>query len=93
MRPDDRPPMTNEEGDVRELTIEDFRDARPMREVMPELIEAVEDWRRAQSPGVYIGLMLSADVVASIEALGPGANAEVERILRKAGLEGARLPD
>ncbi len=39
------PPLTNEAGDVRPLTEEDFEGWRPMREAMPELIEAVEAYR------------------------------------------------
>jgi len=33
-------PLTNEEGEVRELTPEDFKRARPAREVLPEILGA-----------------------------------------------------
>jgi hypothetical protein len=36
--PKKRPALTDEEGEVRELTREDFRGMRPVREAMPELI-------------------------------------------------------
>jgi uncharacterized protein len=39
-------PLTDEDGEVRELTEEDFRDMRPLSEVDPGMIEAVEQWRR-----------------------------------------------
>jgi uncharacterized protein (DUF4415 family) len=90
--PKKRPPLTDEEGEVRELTREDFRGMRPAREVMPELIEAMEEWRKklgrpkVETPKVHIGFRLSADVVASIKASGRGYNARVDAALRKAFL-------
>ena len=81
-------PLTDEGGEVRELTLADFRRMKPVREVMPELLEAVENYRRergrpkAVSPKVHIGFRLAADVVASIRASGPGYNARVEQALR-----------
>ena len=54
--PKRRPPLTDEEGEVRELTREDFRGMRPVREAMPELIEAMAEFRhklgcpRAEAP-------------------------------------------
>ena len=86
-----RPPLTDEEGEVRELTREDFRGMRPVRAAMPELIEAMEAFRRklgrpkAEAPKVHIGFRLAPDVVASIKASGRGYNARVERALREAG--------
>ena len=62
-----------------------------MREVMPEFIEAMEEFRRkigrpkAEAPKVHIGFRLASDVVASIKASGRGYNARVERALREAG--------
>jgi len=58
---------------------------------MPELIEAMEQFRRklgrpkAQSPKVHIGLRLASDVVGSIKASGRGYNARIEQALRAAG--------
>ena len=43
MRPEMRPPMrplTDEDGEVRELTAEDFKGMRPLSEVDPGLVEA-----------------------------------------------------
>jgi uncharacterized protein (DUF4415 family) len=92
--PKRRPALTDEEGEVRELTREDFRGMRPVREVMPELIEAIEEFRRklgrpkAEAPKVHIGFRLASDVVASIRASGRGYNARVEQALRAAGFGG-----
>jgi uncharacterized protein (DUF4415 family) len=86
-----RPPI-DEEGEVRELTLAEIRKMKPIREVMPELIVAVEQHRqkfgrpKAETPKVHIGFRLSADVVASIKASGRGYNARVDAALRKAFL-------
>ncbi len=94
MRPPVRPPMrslTDEEGEVRELTAEDFKSMRPLREADPSFIEAMADFRRklgrpkAAAPKVHIGFRLAADVVESVKASGPGYNARVEQALREAG--------
>ncbi len=88
--PKRRPPLTDEEGEVRELTREDFTGMRPVGDVMPEFIEAMEEFRRklgrpkAEAPKVHIGFRLAADVVASIRASGRGYNARVEQALREA---------
>ena len=92
--PKKRPALTDEEGEVRELTREDFRGMRPVREAMPELIEAIAEFRRklgrpkGEAPKVHIGFRLASDVVASIKASGRGYNARVEQALRAAGFGG-----
>ncbi|HEY5203460.1 MAG TPA: BrnA antitoxin family protein [Roseiarcus sp.] len=89
--PKRRPALTDEEGELRELIREDFRGMRPVREAMPELIEAMAEFRRklgrpkAEAPKVHIGFRLASDVVASIKASGRGYNARVEQALRDAG--------
>jgi uncharacterized protein (DUF4415 family) len=89
--PKKRPALTDEEGEVRELTREDFRGMRPVREAMPALIEAMAEFRRklgrpkAEAPKIHIGFRLASDVVASIKASGPGYNVRVEQALREAG--------
>ena len=90
--PKRRPPLTDEEGEVRELTREDFRGMRPVREVMPEFIEAMDEFRRklgrpkAQSPKVHIGFRLASDVVASIKASGRGSTPASSRLCARRGL-------
>lgn len=97
--PKRRPPLTDEEGEVRELTREDFKGMRPMREAMPEFIEAMKEFRRklgrpkAEAPKVHIGFRLASDVVASIKASGRGYNARVEQALRAAGFGGDVKPE
>lgn len=92
--PKRRSPLTDEEGEVRELTREDFRGMRPVREAMPELIGAMAEFRqklgrpKAEAPKVHIGFRLASDVVASIKTSGRGYNARVEQALRAAGFGG-----
>ena len=61
-----------------ELTAEFFRNARPVREVMPELIEAAERLRvrlgrpKLEHPKEHVTLRLDAEVVKSFKEDGPG---------------------
>ncbi len=89
--PKKRLPLTDEEGEARKLTRGDFRGMRPVREAMPEFIEAMAEFRRklgrpkVEAPKVHVGFRLASDVVASIKASGRGYNARVEQALREAG--------
>jgi uncharacterized protein (DUF4415 family) len=93
--PKRRPPLTDEEGEVRELTAEDFKGMRPLREVDPGFIAAMEQFRKkvgrpkAASPKVHISFRLAAEVVESIKATGEGYNARVEQALRDAFVTGS----
>jgi uncharacterized protein (DUF4415 family) len=89
-------PLTDEEGEVRELTDEDFAnmDLRPIAQVFPELPEAMKRIRPVGRPPVaapkkQISFRLPADLVAEIKATGPGYNVRVEKALRKAFKKGA----
>ena len=83
-------PLTDKDGEVRELSAEDFREMKPVRDVMPELVGAMAEFRKKlgrpkiAEPKVHIGFRLAPDVVESIRASGPGYNARVERVLREA---------
>ena len=93
LHPEMRPPMrplTDEDGEIRELTREDFEGMRPIAEVDPGMLEAVAQWRKvgrpkADLPKVHISFRLAPDVVEGIKATGEGYNARVEQALRKAG--------
>jgi uncharacterized protein (DUF4415 family) len=41
-------PLTDKDGEVRELTAEDFRGMRPIAEADPGMGDAIEDWRKRQ---------------------------------------------
>ena len=91
-----RPPLTDKDGEVRELTVEDFRNSQPLAEVHPELIAAMQRMKnrggrpKAETPKVHIGFRMAADLVAGIKAGGKGYNARVEKVLRDA-LERGKL--
>jgi uncharacterized protein (DUF4415 family) len=107
VRPHARPPLrrsmrplTDEEGEVRELTKGDLAGMRPIAEVDPGMLEAIEELRRklgrpkSPSPEVHIGFGLAPHVVEGIRATGKGYNARVEaaraRSSRRAGSRGTR---
>ena len=84
-----RPPLTDEEGEVRELVLEDFKTMRPLAETDPGIAQAMKDMRKGSRPKVtmpkvHSGFRLAADVVEGIKATGKGYNARVERVLREA---------
>src|SRR5579862_7211245 len=71
-----------------ELTDEDWANTRPVREVMPELIEA---WRKSrgkqkQPPKVHVSLRLDRDVVETLRASGRGWQSRANEMLKKAVL-------
>ncbi|HEV2649825.1 MAG TPA: BrnA antitoxin family protein [Rhizomicrobium sp.] len=83
-----RKPLTNEEGEVRELTAEDFRRFRPTSEVLPGLIEA---WRKRGQRGPQkaptkrqITIRLDGDVIDRFRATGRGWQSRINEVLRKA---------
>lgn len=86
-----RRPLADKDGEIRELTARDMRLFRPIVEVDPGMVDAMQGFRRklgrpkAEAPKVHIGFRLASDVVASIKASGRGYNARVEQALRAAG--------
>src|SRR5450755_4342616 len=70
-----------------EWTAEDFRNARPVREVMPELIEAAERLRirlggpKLEHPKEHVTLRLDAEVVKSFKEDGPGWQGRINETL------------
>ena len=79
--------------DSPELTAEDFARMRPAAKVVPKIVTAHRKGRLGrppigEAPKVHIGFRWAADVVEGIRATGPGYNARVERLLRKALAKG-----
>ena len=71
-------------NDNPEWTKEDFKQARPMKEAMPDVIEAFKSARGRpplESPKVHIGMRLDADVVEWLRSQ-KGYNALVNEALR-----------
>ncbi|WP_367155379.1 BrnA antitoxin family protein [Methylomonas sp. HYX-M1] len=76
-----RLPLTDAEGEVRELTEEDFKHFRPASEVLPEIFGAelaAEMLKpkggrpRKETPKVFTGIRLDADVLEAFKASGRG---------------------
>lgn len=77
-----------------ELTDADFARARPFKEVFPEQYKS---WKkmgrpRVESPKVFLGLRMAADVVQGVKATGKGYNARLESLIRDALAKGLLSP-
>lgn len=84
--PDDRPPLTDEDGEVRELTVEDFRHFKPAREVHPELVDAFARLRAQRGSQKAptkerVGLRLDRAVIDHFRAGGPGWQSRINAVL------------
>lgn len=77
-----------------EWTAEDFARARPIQEVDPGMLEAIENARRkrgrppVEKPKSRVSFRLSPDIIEGIRASGRGYNARVEKVLREALAKG-----
>lgn len=81
------PPLVGEDGEVRELTVEDFKCFRPSSD-FPELVEAFERARGQRGPQKApvkdrIGLRLDHSVVEYFRATGPGWQSRINDILAR----------
>lgn len=79
------PPLLDDEGEVRELTADDFRRFRPSRE-FPELAEAFERARGQRGPQKAptkerVGLRLDREVIEHFRATGRGWQSRINDIL------------
>ena len=89
-----RAPLTDENGEVRELDADDFRAMRPIAEVDSDMAGAMEAMRnkggrpRMENPRAHIAFRWDRDLVATIKATGKGYNARIERVLREALAKG-----
>ena len=87
-----RKPLTDKDGEVREITAEDMKYFRPIREVDPGMIEAMAAWKKklargrpkVAAPRRMISFRLPPDIISGIKARGRGYNARVEKVLREA---------
>ena len=91
-----RRPLTNEEGEVRELKAADFRRMRPAREVLPQLIgakAAAELLRprgrpRKENPKAQVTLRLDAEVIEHFKSGGAGWQTRINAVLKRAAAKG-----
>jgi uncharacterized protein (DUF4415 family) len=82
-----RKPLTDAEGEVRELTVEDFKQFKPL-DHFPELAKLVRG-RGQRGPQKeptkqQVTLRLDRDVIERFRATGPGWQRRVNETLRKA---------
>jgi len=90
------PPLTDEDGEVRELTEADFALMRPASEFLPkEFLDAMREHRRRQGERgpqkaptkKLVSLRLDQDVLERAKAGGPGWQTRINDILRDALLK------
>jgi len=63
------------DDDIPEMTAADFRRARPMREVMPDVVEAFKRGPgrpKSPAPKERVSLRLDAKVLTAYKSTGPG---------------------
>lgn len=92
------PPLTDEEEaeiqrqiaedpDDAEWTEEDFRNAKPFAEALPELYESIQRARGrppVENPRQQISIRLDPDVVAKFKATGKGWQSRINEVLKQA---------
>ncbi len=80
-------PLTNKAGDVRELTREDFRQMRPMREVEPLFVAKweAEQKRRGRPIGrnkAAISISLDKDIINALRKSGHGWQTRLNDLIK-----------
>jgi uncharacterized protein (DUF4415 family) len=83
-----RKPLTDTDGEVRELTAEDFRAMRPLAEIVPELAELIrkrgERGPQKSPTKQQVTLRLDRDVIERFRSTGSGWQGRINEALRKA---------
>ncbi|MBW8320699.1 MAG: BrnA antitoxin family protein [Arenimonas sp.] len=79
-------PLTDAEGEVREITEEDFSTFRPTKELMPDVMAVWEKARGQRGPQKApvkerVGLRLNKDVVEHFRQTGPGWQSRINDVL------------
>ncbi len=81
-----RPPLIDDDGEVRELTAEDFKHFKPAREVLaPELYAILTKGRGQQKAALKVPttIRFDADVLAAVKATGKGWQTRVNDAMRE----------
>ena len=85
----ERPPLTDEEGEVRELTDEDFAEFRPIEEVLPGFAAAMMALQRRRGRGPQrapvkqsVTIRLDSDILSALRSEGPGWQTRLNDTLR-----------
>lgn len=72
------------DSDIPEMTAEQFRRAKPVKQAMPALIAAAKRSRgrpRSANPKQHVSLRLDAAVIAGFKAQGPGWQSRINAAL------------
>jgi len=80
-----RSPLTDKDGEVRELTKNDFNSFKPAEEVLPEELLAVLPKRgrpRLASTKKSVNIRLSDDVISAFKSTGKGWHTRINEALR-----------
>ena len=75
------------DDDIPEMTLADFRRAKPVKDFMPELIPAMKRARgrpKSANPKQHVSLRLDAKVIAGFKAQGPGWQGRINETLARA---------
>ncbi|MGI6655228.1 MAG: BrnA antitoxin family protein [Desulfobulbus sp.] len=78
-------PLTDKDGEVRELTDEDLKAFKPAAEVLPvELLDVLPRRGRppVETPKKQISIRLSDDVLSAFRSTGPGWQTRMNNALR-----------
>lgn len=76
-------PLTNKSGEVRELTRADFKRAKPLRDVMPDLAAFGRTRARKGEPTKQaVSVRLSPEVIAFFKAKGDGWQTRINDTLK-----------
>ncbi|MBL8640025.1 MAG: BrnA antitoxin family protein [Alphaproteobacteria bacterium] len=87
-------PLTDENGDVRELTRQDFKGMRRLKDVHPEIVEFMqqEAARRGRppvdDPKRQITLRIRGSLIDALKSNGRGYMARVEKLIEEAIAKG-----
>ncbi len=90
-------PMTTKSGESREWKAADFKRAKPIREVAPEVLALMQREKakrlrgrpKAAAPREMLSVRVDAELAALIKKGGQGYSSKVEAALWKAAHEGA----
>lgn len=80
-----RVPLTDKDGEVRELTTDDFKQFKSAEEVLPKELVSVLPKRGRPVSGETkkaVNIRLSPDIISSFRATGPGWQTRINNALR-----------
>jgi uncharacterized protein (DUF4415 family) len=80
-----RLPLTDEDGEVREITADDFKRFKPASEVLPQELWAVLPRRGrppVDSPRQAVNIRLAPDILSAFKSTGKGWQSRINDALR-----------